>query len=155
MKLDIVAASPLWRRAPGARAKARVAIRAAADVSGVSLRPDAEVALHLADDARLRALNAQWRGKDAPTNVLSFPLAQPARVAEAPLLGDIFVSFQTLEAEAGRQGKSFDHHFIHLTVHGFLHLLGFDHETVKQARQMEGLEVRILAKLDVADPYRD
>jgi len=155
VKLEIIAASSLWRQRPKVRSKARTAIRAAGDLSGVALHPKAEAALHLADDARLRELNAQWRGKDAPTNVLSFPLAQAGRVADAPLLGDIFVSFQTLEAEAERQGKSFDDHFIHLTVHGFLHLLGFDHETVKQARQMEGLEVRILAKLDVADPYRD
>jgi len=124
-------------------------------MSGVALHPQAEAALHLADDARLQELNARWRGKDKPTNVLSFPLAQPGRVAEAPLLGDIFVSHQTLVREAERQGKSFDDHFIHLTIHGFLHLLGFDHETVKQARQMEGLETRILAELDVADPYRD
>jgi len=124
-------------------------------MSGVALHPQAEAALHLADDARLQELNARWRGKDKPTNVLSFPLARAGRVSEAPLLGDIFVSHQTLVREAERQGKSFDDHFIHLTIHGFLHLLGFDHETVKQARQMEGLETRILAELDVADPYRD
>ncbi len=155
MKLEILAASPLWRRAPFARAGARKALAAAARRCGVKLLARAEVSLHLADDSHVRALNAQWRGIDKPTNVLSFPAADPKRLAAAPMLGDIVLAYETLAREAAEQGLSLEAHFLHLTVHGFLHLAGFDHQTVKQARQMEGLETEILAGLGIGDPYRE
>jgi len=155
LKLDIIAVSPLWRRAPGARSSARKAIGAAAKLCGVALSPKAEAALQLSDDAKVRALNARWRGKDVATNVLSFPAARTDGLAAAPLLGDIVVAYETLALEAERQHVPFNDHFLHLTVHGFLHLVGFDHETPGQARKMENLERRILAELDIADPYQD
>lgn len=155
MKLDVVVASPLWRRVPKANSKARGAIKTAVALCGVALAANAEAALHLADDAHVQGLNARWRGKDAPTNVLSFPAAKSDALATAPLLGDIVVAYETLGREAVEMNVAFDDHFLHLAVHGFLHLLGFDHETVKQAREMEGLERRILGHLGLADPYPD
>jgi probable rRNA maturation factor len=155
LKLDVVVLSPLWRRAPKANAKARSAVRAAVALCGVALAANAEAALHLADDAHVRSLNARWRGKDTATNVLSFPAARADAISAAPLLGDIIVAYETLERESAEMNVGFDDHFLHLTVHGFLHLIGFDHETVKQARLMEGLERRILGHLGLADPYPD
>ena len=86
------------------------------------------------------------------TNVLSFPAACPAR---AETLGDIVLALETVEREAAEQGIPFAHHLQHLVVHGLLHLLGLDHETEAQAREMEAVEVEVLAGLDVADPYKD
>lgn len=130
-------------------------MRAAVDLCGIALAANAEAALHLADDAHVRVLNARWRDKDAATNVLSFPAAKADAIAAAPLLGDVVVAYETLEREAAEMDVAFDDHFLHLTVHGFLHLIGFDHETVKQAQAMEGLERRILSHLGLADPYPD
>jgi probable rRNA maturation factor len=155
LKLDIIALSPLWRQAPGAKTTARKAISAAARVCGVALSPEAEAALHLSDDARVRALNSLWRGKDAATNVLAFPAGKRGDVADARLLGDVVIAYETVAREAEQLDLAFNDHFVHLTVHGFLHLIGFDHETDAQAREMEGLERRILADLDIADPYQD
>ena len=116
-----------------------------------------EVSVLLTDDARQRELNRDWRGKDKPTNVLSFPAADddgpalPAGVA-APL-GDVSLAFETLVREAETGGVSFDDHFSHLLVHGMLHLMGYDHETAADAERMEGLETEILASLGIDDPY--
>ena len=108
----------------------------------------------LTDDAEQRALNAQWRGKDAATNVLSFPQLEPFAPL-AGLLGDISLARETLEREAAELGKSFTDHFTHLVVHGFLHILGHDHIEEADALVMEGLETQILASLGIADPYAD
>jgi probable rRNA maturation factor len=123
----------------------------------------AEACIVLADDALLRALNHTYRGKDAPTNVLSFPFedasggAQPRHLgpgaAQPRHLGDVVLAAETLRNEAEGQGIPAVHHLQHLVVHGLLHLLGFDHETAEQAEVMEGLEVQILATLGVPDPY--
>jgi phosphate starvation-inducible protein PhoH and related proteins len=99
-------------------------------------------------DAAVQALNAQWRGKDVPTNVLSFPAAE-----KAGTLGDIALAYETCAREAAEQGKSLKDHATHLLVHGFLHLLGYDHEADDDAAEMEGLEKDILAKLGLEDPY--
>ncbi|MFZ0600218.1 MAG: rRNA maturation RNase YbeY [Roseiarcus sp.] len=133
-----------------------------------------DVSLSLADDAALRALNARWRGIDKPTNVLSFPSAGPAFPAArsgppgaAPkgvrkdarlatgygALGDIALAFETLAREAGELGVPLADHYRHLVAHGFLHLIGYDHETDAEAERMEALETRILARLGAADPY--
>ena len=133
-----------------------------------------DVSLRLADDATLRALNARWRGIDKPTNVLSFPSAGPAFPAArsgppgaAPkgvrkdarlatgygALGDIALAFETLAREAGELGVPLADHYRHLVAHGFLHLIGYDHETDAEAERMEALETRILARLGAADPY--
>jgi probable rRNA maturation factor len=99
-------------------------------------------------------LNRDWRGKDKPTNVLSFP-AMPVTPGGAvpPMLGDIALAFETVAAEAALEGKSFDHHLVHLIVHGLLHLLGHDHEDDVQAEAMEALERAALARLAIPDPY--
>jgi probable rRNA maturation factor len=101
----------------------------------------------LADDEALRELNARWRGKETATNVLSFP------APEGFGLGDIALAFETVAAEAQAQGKSLAAHASHLIVHGFLHLLGYDHEDEGEAVEMEARERAILATLGVADPY--
>jgi probable rRNA maturation factor len=104
----------------------------------------------LTDDAHIRALNRQWRGKDAPTDVLSFP-APPARRAGPRFLGDVALAFETLERDAQTDGKPVDHHLAHLVVHGVLHLLGHDHQSENQAQAMERQERMALAR--VPDPY--
>ena len=108
-----------------------------------------EVSVFLADDAAVQALNRDWRGKDKPTNVLSFPAPENA----ARLLGDIALARETIAREAAEQGKSFEAHAAHLIVHGFLHLLGYDHEEEEEAEAMETRERAILAALGIADPY--
>lgn len=113
----------------------------------------AEWSVVLSDDARVRVLNRDWRGKDTPTNVLSFPGADADEEEPGPLLGDVVVAYETTAREALDEGKPFEDHFAHLLVHGLLHLFGFDHETDEEAEEMEALEVEILAGLGVADPY--
>jgi probable rRNA maturation factor len=107
------------------------------------------VTVLLADDAAVQDLNARFRGKDAPTNVLSFPAAESAR----PHLGDIALAYGVCAAEAGAQNKSLSDHLAHLTVHGLLHLLGYDHEADSAAEVMEDMERSILTPLGVRDPY--
>ncbi|MCR5857712.1 rRNA maturation RNase YbeY [Mesorhizobium sp. J428] len=113
-----------------------------------------ELSILFTDDAHIRTLNAEWRGKDKATNVLSFP-AFPVRPGDAlpPMLGDIVLAAETVRAESALESKPFDHHLTHLVVHGLLHLLGYDHETDEEAEEMEALERRILARLAIADPY--
>ena len=111
---------------------------------------DGDVVVLLTDDAAVRELNARFRDKDRPTNVLSFPAAESA----APHLGDLVLAFGVCAAEARAQGKSLADHLSHLTVHGVLHLLGRDHEAEAEAEAMEAEERAILASLGVADPYR-
>jgi len=118
-----------------------------------------EVAVTLADDAEQRRLNRIFRGRDASTNVLSFPATSPPGLrppAGAPLLlGDVVLAFETVAREAAVQQKPFADHLRHLVVHGVLHLLGHDHERAGEAAVMESLECAILAELGVPDPYRD
>lgn len=115
-------------------------------VTECKLKGNIEVAIVLADDAFIKSLNNDYRGKDKATNVLSFP-------SELPELGDIVLAIETIEKEAKEQGKSFRHHAAHLLVHGFLHLLGYDHIIDKDALKMEQLEIKILKKLGVTNPY--
>jgi probable rRNA maturation factor len=119
---------------------------------------EAEVAVMLTDDAGIRTLNSNWRGIDKPTNVLSFPALQPTAgaPADAPrMLGDIAIAYETTRKEADDEEKPFDRHLSHLAVHGFLHLIGYDHETDDDAEAMESLEAEILAQLGIPDPYAD
>jgi probable rRNA maturation factor len=113
-----------------------------------------EVTLVLTDDAHQRVLNRDWRQIDKSTNVLSFPQIEPFAPL-AGLIGDITLARETLEREAGEMEIGFSDHFTHLVVHGFLHLLGYDHIEDDEALQMEGLETQILAILGIADPYAD
>jgi probable rRNA maturation factor len=151
--LDISVPSLLWRGLPRARALTRETIAAAVAESGHALGKGAVVSLCLADDARLRALNLRWRGLDKPTNVLSFPAASPGRLAQSLTLGDIALAYETLSHEATELGVPLADHYRHLVAHGFLHLLGYDHETAREAERMEALETRIMARLGAADPY--
>jgi probable rRNA maturation factor len=120
---------------------------------------EAELAVMLTDDAGIRTLNSNWRGIDKPTNVLSFPALPPSGPSgpdDAPrMLGDIAIAYQTTRGEADEEQKPFDHHLSHLAVHGFLHLIGYDHEQDDDAEAMEALESEILAQLGIPDPYAD
>lgn len=114
-----------------------------------------EVAVMFTDDAGIRDLNRDWRSKDKATNVLSFPTPAVAREAGEPHLGDIAIAYETVAREAEAEEKRFDDHLVHLAVHGMLHLLGFDHETMEEAEEMEEMERLILAGLGIADPYAE
>ena len=150
LAVDIVVESPLWKAPRGADAMLRRALAAA----GALVPRDGELAVVLTDDAAIRALNRDWRGKDAATNVLSFPAKEARPDRRAPrLLGDIVIAYETVAREAAAEGKPFMHHLAHLAVHGFLHLVGYDHEANGDADAMERLEIAILARLDVPDPY--
>jgi probable rRNA maturation factor len=133
-----------------------------APVAGSNRRPligsDVELGIVLTDDARIRALNARWRGFDKPTNVLSFPSdLDPAGLpAGAPwLLGDVVVALETVQREAAEAGRPVGAHLTHLLVHGILHLLGYDHEIDAKAVRMEALEIELLARLNIANPYAE
>lgn len=144
-EVDIVVGSPLWRGREDLLSRAAAAAAEAEGVGGL-------VSLLLGDDAALAALNRQFRGKDGPTNVLSFPPAE-GDAGGAGFLGDIALAAETVAMEAEFQGKRFDDHAAHMIVHGFLHLLGYDHMEPAGAESMEGRERMILASLGIADPY--
>ncbi|WP_045727952.1 rRNA maturation RNase YbeY [Xanthomonas sp. GPE 39] len=117
---------------------------------------EADLAIRLVDQREGRALNQHYRGKDYATNVLSFPAELPDGLPKGirlPLLGDLVICAPVVAREAAEQGKSLNAHYAHLTVHGVLHLLGWDHEDDKEAEAMEQLEREILAELGVSDPY--
>lgn len=158
LSIDIIVDSPLWNVQPGAEAVVHRALGAAAAM--LSTRP-AELAIVLTDDSAIRVLNRDWRGVDSPTNVLSFPvphrpqalIAGPATLALPIPFGDIVIAFETTMQEARTESKRFEDHLAHLAVHGFLHLLGQDHDNDSDAEAMEGLERAILARLGIPDPY--
>ena len=135
-------------------AVAETAVRAALKQSEAEVTGVTEVSVVLTDDAEQRELNRQWRGFDKSTNVLSFPQIEPFAPVSG-LLGDITLARETVAKEAEEMGISFEAHFTHLVVHGFLHLLGYDHIEEEDAEEMEGLESEILASLGIADPYAD
>jgi probable rRNA maturation factor len=151
LTVDILTESPQWDAQPGAEAIVRRAIAQAAAVEGTA-EPGAEVAVLLCDDAVIEALNARWRGRDEPTNVLSFPAPRGDPAAPAHL-GDIAIACETVIREAQEQGRPVSQHLAHLAVHGFLHLLGYDHGTDGEAERMERLEREILSSLGIPDPY--
>jgi probable rRNA maturation factor len=113
-----------------------------------------DLVILLTNDAEVKALNARYRGKDRPTNVLSFPGLEMLMPGQPRHLGDVVLAYETCAAEAGEQGKTLADHLSHLTVHGVLHLLGRDHEDDGEAEAMEAEERTVLASLGVADPYR-
>jgi probable rRNA maturation factor len=130
-------------------------VRAAVAAAG-GVDRDAELSVVLADDATVRRLNRDWRGKDAATNVLSFALAEAEQpdFPGAPLtLGDVVLAHETVLAEAARDGKPVHHHLAHLVVHGVLHLLGHDHVEDPMAAAMERIETSVLAGFGIPDPY--
>ncbi|MBY5269140.1 rRNA maturation RNase YbeY [Spiribacter salinus] len=122
------------------------------DAALAGRRIDWELAIRLVDEPEGRTLNHDYRGRDAATNVLSFPVDLPEGV-DLPLLGDLVICAPVVVREAAEQGKSETAHWAHLTVHGVLHLLGFDHATSVEADVMEGEEQRVMAQLGFSDPY--
>ena len=149
LNIDVVVKSKLWNRKKGVKSTARRAIVKAA---GVLSTPSSELAIVLTDDSTIRLLNRDWRGVDAPTNVLSFPANRAG--GATPFIGDIVLAYETITREARAEHKPFAHHTAHLAVHGFLHLLGYDHVRKKDAEEMEQLERDILRRLRIPDPYR-
>jgi probable rRNA maturation factor len=147
--IDIQVASPLWEAAPQAETTVREALAAAADMLATA---GGEVSIVLTDDAAIRTLNRDWRRIDKATNVLSFP-APKATAGSPAMLGDIVIAYETLARECADEDRVFLHHLAHLTVHGFLHLIGYDHETDAQADEMEGLEAKIMSALKMPDPF--
>jgi len=147
IQTDIAVLSDLWDGLPQAEDTVRKAVRAVGACGQVTVPPDAELSLALADDATVRTLNRDYRAKDKPTNVLSFP------APHGPLLGDVIIAYETLAREAAEEGVPPSDHLAHLTIHGLLHLLGYDHETEAEAVTMEALETSILAGLGIADPH--
>ncbi|CAM4479248.1 MULTISPECIES: rRNA maturation RNase YbeY [Pseudoalteromonas] len=117
-------------------------------------REEAELTIRIADEHESQELNSQYRGKDKPTNVLSFPFDAPPGI-ELPLIGDLIICPQVVYQESVEQEKTFHDHFAHMVIHGCLHLLGFDHINEQDAVEMETIEKQILASLNIADPYRD
>lgn len=158
--VDIIIEDERWADLPPLADRACTAA-----LAGAGLDPSAyEVSVLACDDVRIAALNAGFRQKGTPTNVLSWPsdergaqvdgrMPEPPELPMDAELGDIAISYDTCAREAAEGGKPFEHHVIHLMVHGTLHLLGFDHIRDKDAALMEGLETKILGKLDIPDPY--
>ena len=147
-KIDVLVQSNLWEDCVDAKPVIR---RAIAKAAAVLSTPAAELAIVLTDDSAIRLLNRQWRGVDSATNVLSFPTGRAG--GDPSLIGDVVLAYETIAKEARMEGKPFAHHLAHLAVHGFLHLLGYDHERKKDAETMERLERDILRRLAIPDPY--
>ena len=163
---EVLFVADCWQTEPDAEAVIRRAIATAAEIAhagpdkGLSTSlGEAELAVMLTDDAGIRTLNNNWRGIDRPTNVLSFPALQPTGRSgpdDPPrMLGDIAIAYETTRKEADDEQKPFDHHLSHLAIHGFLHLIGYDHEKDDDAEAMETLEQEVLAQLGIPDPYAD
>jgi probable rRNA maturation factor len=155
---EVLVVADCWQTEPNAETVIHRAVAAAAEIVNAGLG-EAELAVMLTDDAGIRTLNLNWRGVDKPTNVLSFPALPPTGSGgpdDAPrMLGDIAIAYETTRKEADDEQKPFDHHLSHLAVHGFLHLIGYDHEKDDDAEAMETLEQEILAQLGIPDPYAD
>ncbi len=146
LEIDAVVEADGWEAALAESPDALASRVIAAAGAGETAR--GAVSVLFADDAAVRALNKAWRGKDAPTNVLSFPAPDGFGA-----LGDVALALETVLAEAQAQGKTPRAHAAHLIAHGFLHLVGYDHENDEDAEKMEGRERAILAGLGIADPY--
>ncbi|MBL8584606.1 MAG: rRNA maturation RNase YbeY [Rhizobiaceae bacterium] len=150
--IDLMMEAGYWPPQPELQLLVQAAVDAVLAETGA--RGQAELSVVFTDDAHIRALNAGWRGKDKPTNVLSFP-AFPLRPGAPlpPMLGDIVLAAETVAGEAALEAKPLAHHISHLVAHGLLHLLGHDHEHEAEAETMEALERSALARLAIPDPY--
>lgn len=153
--IEIAVEAGGWPAEPVLQALAEQAVSAAAaalqthgSLRGASAkRGETELSLVFTDDVHIRRLNSDYRGQDKRTNVLSFPQAS------GPLLGDVILAFETVRDEATLAEKPLEAHMAHLVVHGFLHLLGYDHESEAEAEEMEALETAAMEKIGIADPY--
>ncbi|MFM5895528.1 MAG: rRNA maturation RNase YbeY [Novosphingobium sp.] len=161
MNLDI-SIEALWPTQTDWADLAEQAAEVTAQISPELANPRLSVSLLFADDAEVQTLNREWRAKDKPTNVLSFPMLERADLLALTdkggpeMLGDIAIALETCEREAAEKQISLEHHLTHLLIHGLLHLAGYDHETsAEDAREMEELEIKALALLAIADPYGD
>ena len=155
---EILVVADCWQAEPEAQAVIDRAIATAAEFITADIG-ESELAIMLTDDEGIQTLNRNWRGIDKPTNVLSFPALQPRgprQPDDVPrMLGDIAIAYETTRREADEEQKPFDHHLSHLAVHGFLHLVGHDHEKDQEAETMEALEREILSQLGIPDPYAE
>jgi probable rRNA maturation factor len=155
-EIDLAIEDARWETAiPGLEALVARAVEAGLAVAPETPDGPVEVSVLLTDDAAVQELNRMWRGKDKPTNVLSFPAApQPRHAGAATPLGDVVLAYETLVRESAEQSKPLQNHLTHLLVHGTLHCLGQDHEIGEaEADAMEALEVAALATLGIPDPY--
>lgn len=155
IELDVIVEEGDWASLGDPDALTRRAVEAAFTVASDAPRESSEISVLLTDDRSVQGLNREWRGKDSPTNVLSFPSPEQPGQPGPRHLGDIAMAFETLVRESRDEAKIPADHFTHLVVHGTLHLLGYDHELEAEAEIMEALEVKALAALGIADPYRD
>lgn len=154
MTVSIEVEDEAWQALAGLDQLARTAVASALSGAGAN-GEEREIALLFTSDQSIAEINADWRGKNNPTNVLSFPASSdmPIPEGEPRPLGDIVLSHGVIAREAAEQGKTLHDHTAHLIVHGVLHLLGFDHETDAEAGEMERLETDILKGLGISDPY--
>jgi probable rRNA maturation factor len=152
--IDVLVEAGAWPSRPKLRALVARAVRSALAEANAAGAGASELSVVFSDDAHIKALNAEWRGKDKPTNVLSFP-AFPAGIGGKlpPMLGDIVLASETVRREAELEDKPLEHHIVHLVIHGVLHLLGHDHENDRDAEAMEAIERAALARLAIPDPY--
>ncbi len=152
LEIDVTLVSPQWRETlPNIE---KIVCRAVEHAwASVDVTADGEVSLLMSDDAAIRSLNRDHRGKDQPTNVLAFPMGEPISPGGPIHLGDVVLACETVAREAARDVKTLEAHISHLTVHGLLHLLGHDHQNADQASAMEGIEITVLAELGYPNPY--
>ena len=147
--ISLIVEEPRWREDASILPLVRRAVRLALVASGHSKSGHTSLTILLTNNGKLKALNRDFRGKDKPTNVLSFP-----SLGDSPSLGDIALALEIIKSEARAQKKNLAEHAAHLAMHGTLHLLGHDHEKSSEARKMETLEIALLERLGIADPYR-
>ncbi len=154
-EIDVTVALGTWRTAVAD--VEHVCRRAAAEALALSGRGAArnEISVLLCSNDTMRELNGEYRGRDGTTNVLSFPIGRSGAGSETVLLGDVAIAFETVAAEAATSRLAIADHLAHLVVHGVLHLLGYDHLSPREADSMEALEVEILDRLGVADPFSE
>ncbi len=150
LSIDIIVEHDAWSALPDLEELVRHAASAALAEAEGNVASGTELSVVFCDDAFIRVLNRDWREKDTPTNVLSFPADDTARELT---LGDLVIAYETTAREAEEEGKSLRDHAIHLVVHGLLHLVGYDHETDGEAEDMERRETRALARLGISCPY--
>jgi probable rRNA maturation factor len=165
VKTDITIADKIWKTHPNIANKIKSLIKQIVPQTSLSTIKKIEISLLLTNDKQIQKLNKNYRQKDKPTNVLSFPLLDGKKIKNGNLenlseleqqylaLGDIVISYQTVLKEATEQSKTFDNHLTHLLIHSLLHLIGFDHKKKKDAEIMENLEVKILANFGIKNPY--
>lgn len=156
--IDTIIDEPRWSKARlGIKAFFPVVLETTYKTLPIKPKAPLEVSITLANDKQIKILNRDHRAKNKPTNVLSFPLWEGVEDLpsgrEAVPIGDIIIAYETMVKEAAEQGKTLKAHLAHMLVHGFLHLLGYDHMNDEEAEVMESLEVKILKKLDIKDPY--